>query len=159
MTLSPKEREEKIAKIRNLPAILDAALRDLNDAQLDTPYREKGWTVRQVVHHMADSHMNAYIRMKLVLTEDHPPLKGYDQEAWAVLTDTSLPIEHSLRILKGLHERWSYLLERVPATAWPRSAIHSESGEMTLEDLLTTYAHHGENHVRQITDLRNARGW
>ena len=157
--LSTKERTERIASIQNLPASLDNAIRQLNDAQLDTPYREGGWTVRQVVHHVADSHMNAYVRMKLMLTEEHPPLKGYVQEAWAELPDASLPIAHSTAILKGLHARWSHMLERVPEAAWSRTGLHSENGEMTLEGLLTIYSDHGENHVKQITDLRAAKGW
>jgi len=159
MMLSKKERAEKIASIQNAPVSLENAIRQLNDAQLDTPYREGGWTVRQVVHHLADSHMNAYVRMKLVLTEKHPTLKPYDQNSWATLSDATMPITHSTAILKGLHARWTHLLERVPESAWSRTAFHPENGEMTLEDLLTTYAAHGENHVSQITGLRKARGW
>jgi hypothetical protein len=97
--------------------------------------------------------------MKLILTEDHPTLKPYDQDAWAGLVDTSLPLVSSLRILSGLHERWVSLLETVPENSWERSAHHPESGKVTLESLLDTYARHGHNHVRQITDLRKARGW
>lgn len=157
--MTTTERKEKIARIRKLPSILMEALRGLRDDQLDTPYRKGGWTVRQVVHHLADSHMNAMIRMKLTLTEEKPPLKGYEQDKWAELPDTKLPIEHSMMILKGLHDRWTSLLEQVAEKDWSRSGIHSESGNVTLDDLLSTYAKHGEDHVRQITGLRAERGW
>ena len=157
--LSKQERTKLIDNIRKLPGILENAVRQLNESQLDTPYREGGWTVRQVVHHLADSHMNAYIRMKLVLMEVHPTLKGYDQNAWALSADTSLPVAHSVAILKGLHGRWAHLLDTAPDDSWSRTAFHTENGEMTLDSLLTIYGHHGENHVKQITDLRSAKGW
>ena len=157
--LSHADRLEWINKISILPRQVEDAVRGLNDAQLDTPYRPGGWTVRQVVHHLADSHLNAYVRMKLVLTEQHPTLKPYDQDEWARLTDVKLPISCSINILKGLHERWTHLLESVPESSWPRTAYHPENGEMTLESLLTTYGHHGENHVKQIADLRTAKHW
>ncbi|MDH4069359.1 MAG: putative metal-dependent hydrolase [Ignavibacteria bacterium] len=157
--MTTAERKGKIARIGKLPSILMEALRGLKDEQLDTPYRKGGWTVRQVVHHLADSHMNAMIRMKLILTEDHPTLKTYDQEKWAELADNVLPIEHSMMIVKGLHDRWVALLEQVSEEDWSRSADHPESGEVTLDDLLNIYANHGENHVKQITGLRSARGW
>ena len=158
--LTATERRDKIALIRRLPAELESAVQGLNDQQLDTPYREGGWTVRQVVHHLADSHLNAFVRMKLILTEDHPTLKPYDQEMWAKLPDTlETPLASSLTILKGLHERWSTLLENVPETSWARSARHPESGEVTLDSMLTTYAKHGEKHVGHIMGLRNAKRW
>jgi uncharacterized damage-inducible protein DinB len=158
--LTPTERQEKIDKIRKLPAALEAAVRGMTDQQLDTPYREGGWTVRQVVHHLADSHMNAFVRMKLILTEERPTVKPYDQERWAELPDVQrMPIGSSLMMLQGLHERWCMLLERVPETAWSRAAVHPESGEMTLERLLTIYASHGEKHIGHILGLKNSRGW
>jgi hypothetical protein len=154
------DRRQKIAMIRGLPEQLQQAIRGLDDSQLDTPYRPGGWTVRQVVHHLADSHMNGYIRARLVLTEDHPTLKGYDQERWAELRDArSGALRASLGILEGLHQRWSALLDEVPDAAWSRTGFHTEDGEITLDDLLETYSRHGANHVKQITDLRAARGW
>jgi uncharacterized damage-inducible protein DinB len=154
------ERAELIARIRSLPDEMEAAVRDLDARQLDTPYRDGGWTVRQVVHHVADSHMNAYIRMKLILTEEHPTLKPYDQDRWAELIDTAeVPVEASLAILDGLHSRWSDLLEHLPEESWSRSAFHPENGEVTLDGILRTYAGHGAHHVGQITKLRAERGW
>jgi hypothetical protein len=153
------DRREKITRIRALPGAVEAAIRGLNEAQLDTPYRDGGWTVRQVVHHLADSHANAIIRMKLIMTENTPTLKPYDQDEWAKLKDTTLPVEPSLSILKGLHERWACLLESISPEMWSRSAHHPESGKVSLDDLLNTYSRHGENHVRQITDLRKSKRW
>lgn len=154
------ERNAMIKKIERLPVIAEAAVKGLTDEQLDTQYREGGWTVRQVIHHLADSHMNAFVRMKLVLTENHPTLKPYDQEEWAKLPDTtSIPIQSSLAILRGLHERCAHLLKSIPENAWQRTAHHPESGEVTLHSLLVTYSKHGENHVQQITGLRSAKGW
>jgi hypothetical protein len=158
--LTTAERHELIAKIRHLPAAVEAAVKELTAAQLLTPYREGGWTVGQVVHHLADSHLNGFVRMKLMLTEVGPVLKPYDQEAWAKLSDTaSLPIDSSMFILRGLHERWSALLENLPETSWKRSALHPEVGVVTLADLLADYAHHGEQHVEQILKLRAREGW
>lgn len=157
--LSHSERKERIARIRALPEAAASAIHRLSDQQLDTPYRDGGWTVRQVVHHLADSHLNAFVRMKLILTETHPTLKTYDQDEWAKLDDTALPVSHSLAILQGLHARWTRLLEQVPDSDWTRAAFHPENGEVTLEDILSTYARHGDNHVKQITGLRTARGW
>ena len=158
--MAASEKTEKISRIRSLPLEAEAAVKGLTDQQLDTPYREGGWTPRQVIHHLADSHMNAFIRMKLILTEDNPTLKAYDQEVWAKLPDTmKLPVQGSLSILKGLHERWTALLQNAIDSDWPRTALHPESGTVTLESLLNTYARHGANHVQQITKLREARGW
>lgn len=158
--MTAEERRTKIAQIRALPATLERAVKGLNDTQLDTPYRDGGWTVRQVVHHLADAHMNAFIRMKLILTEEKPTLKPYQQNAWATLPDTTnMPIGVSMEILRGLHDRWSMLLEKVPDHAWARSALHPERGELTLESQLNTYAGHGEKHVEHILSLRRARAW
>jgi hypothetical protein len=155
-----EEHRKKIDRIRVLPALLEDAVRGLNDRQLDTPYREGGWTVRQVVHHLADSHLNAFIRMKLILTEENPTIKPYNQDAWAALPDTTeMPIGVSLEILRGLHDRWTRLLDRVPDGAWTRKAFHPERGEVTLESQLTVYAGHGDRHLEQITKLRRAKGW
>jgi len=157
--LTEQERQECIAAIERLPGELEAAIDGLGDDQLDTPYRDGGWTPRQVVHHLADSHMNAVIRMKLILAEEHPTLKPYDQDAWAVLPDSAMPVSPSLQLLRGLHARWGALLRAIPADAWGRTAWHPENGEMRLDGLLATYGAHGSNHVAQITGLRAARGW
>jgi hypothetical protein len=159
-TLSAAERAERIRKIRALPAALRTAVAGLTDVRLDTPYRDGGWTVRQVVHHLADSHMNAFVRMKLILTETHPTLKPYDQNAWALMPDgKDAPIDASLAVLDGLHERWTAMLEGVGEKDWVRTALHPERGEITLDSLLQTYAGHGEKHVEHIAGLRTARGW
>ena len=154
------EQRKKVEKIRALPAVLEEALRGLNDRQLDTPYREGGWTVRQVVHHLADAHLNAFVRMKLILTEKRPAIKPYDQNAWAALPDvTEMPVGVSLEILRGLHDRWAMLLDRVPDDGWTRTALHPERGEVTLDAQLTVYAAHGEKHVEHIMGLRRMKGW
>jgi len=156
---NPEERNIKIAALRDFPAVIRDAVNGLDDRQLDTPYRDGGWTARQVVHHLADSHLNAYLRFKWLLTEDHPTIKTYDQDVWAALPDSRRPVESSLRLLDGLHTRWSELLESVPAEAWSRTGMHPEQGEVTMDDLLETYAGHGEHHAGQITDLRARQGW
>jgi uncharacterized damage-inducible protein DinB len=154
-----EERSKKIAELRRAPQAMRSAVRGLNDAQLDTAYRDGGWTVRQVVHHVADSHANAYLRFKFVVAEDHPTIKTYDQDVWATLPDSRLPVECSLVILDGLHDRWSAFLDSVPESAWSRRAMHPERGEVTLDDLLDIYADHGAHHASQITDLRKRKGW
>ncbi|MEW6509593.1 MAG: YfiT family bacillithiol transferase [Bacteroidota bacterium] len=154
------DRWKKIEQIRALPALLEQAVKGLSDEQLDTPYRDGGWTARQVVHHVADSHMNAMVRMKLILTEDHPTVKPYNQDAWAALVDsTALPVDVSLQIIRGLHSRWTKLLESVGDGDWQKSAHHPESGTLTLDRILDIYSAHGEKHVGQILGLRRARGW
>ncbi len=157
--MTPHDRSEHIKQIKDVPAQLEAAVANLDDAQLDTPYRAGGWTVRQVVHHLADSHYNAFIRMKLALTEDRPHFKTYEQDAWAQLPDMRLPLAPSLSILRGLHERWGKLLEGLPEESWTRTGVHPENGEMTLNNLLASYSAHGARHVKQIKDLRESRGW
>lgn len=157
--MNTAERDEMIAKIKRLPEIVDQAVAGLNDEQLNTRYREGGWTVRQVVHHLADSHMNAFTRMKLAITEEKPTLKTYDQDEWAKLPDSKTPVAGSLAILRGLHERWGCLLDNLSESDWQRPAYHPERGDITVTDLLKIYANHGEKHVSQITDLRTNRGW
>ena len=147
------------AAIRELPAITESAVAGLTDEQLDTRYREGGWTLRQVVHHLADSHLNAFVRVKLALTEDHPRVKTYDQDLWADLPDSKLPVESSLQILRGLHERWTVLLESLPAPAFDRTVSHPDNGDMSIDDFLRIYADHGRNHVNQIVGLRESKGW
>jgi uncharacterized damage-inducible protein DinB len=149
-----------IARIRALPALLQEAVEGLDDEKLNTPYRPGGWTVRQVVHHLADSHMHAYLRMKLTFWQDHPVLNAYNQDDWATTKDvTGLPVESSLQILAGLHRRWVEFLASLPDSAWQRTAHHPERGTITLMSLLHTYAEHGHRHVQQIRELRTSRGW
>jgi hypothetical protein len=153
-------RAAAIAHIGELPAELSAAVRGLTDSQLDTPYRAGGWTVRQVVHHLADSHMNAYIRCKLLASEDNPALKGYSEDAWARMIDaTSMPVDSSLAIVSGLHARWARFLESLDPAAFIRPGLHSESGPVTLDTMLQIYSWHGRHHVAHITGLRQRQGW
>jgi len=154
------DRTTRLAALRDLPLHLRDVVNGLQDFQLDTPYREGGWTVRQVVHHLADSHMHACLRMKFIVTEDHPVIKPYDQDRWAALPDAAHgPLEPSMVILDGLHHRWVHFLESLPEAAWRRSALHPERGEVTLDSMLRTYAGHGEKHVAQISGLKIAKGW
>jgi uncharacterized damage-inducible protein DinB len=154
------ERKLHIAKIRSLPKELTAAVRGLDRSQLETPYRDGGWTVAQVVHHLADSHMQAYGRMRLIVTEERPPLKPYSQDAWAALPDArSASIAPSMAILRGLHRRWAAMLAKLPRKAWGRTGLHAERGEVSIDDLLALYANHGEKHVAQILGLRRERSW
>lgn len=158
--MNAQERRDRIEKIRVLPTLVESAVKGLTGEQLDTPYRDGGWTVRQVVHHLADSHMNAFVRMKLILTEEVPTLKPYDQDAWAALPDCiGMPIGVSLEILRGLHDRWCALMGAVPEGAWARTALHPERGKVTLESQLVTYSGHGEKHVEHIMGLRRKNGW
>lgn len=158
--VNAEERRELISRIESLPARLQAAIAGLDSGQLATPYRDGGWTIAQVVHHLADSHINAYIRMKLILTEDQPTLKPYDQDKWAQLPDADRPpVDDSMAIIRGLHRRWTNLLNEVSASDWRRSAIHPEIGVINLEEMLAMYARHGDNHLAQITGLRTIRGW
>ncbi len=153
------QRTAKIARIAACPPALRAAVQDLTDEQLDTPYRDGGWTVRQVVHHLGDSHANAFLRFRWVVAEDNTTIKTYDQDVWATLPDMTMPIAPSLVMLEGLHERWSHFLSRLPHDSWTRVAHHPERGQITLDDLLEIYSDHGDDHVRQITDLRAQKGW
>jgi uncharacterized damage-inducible protein DinB len=154
-----EERNSKIAEIRDAPPIIRAAVHGLNDEQLDTPYRDGGWTVRQVVHHIADSHANAYLRFRWLATEDYPTIKTYDQDVWAALPDSQLPVGSSLKLIEGLHERWTAFLELLPDEVWSRRGMHPERGEVSMDDLLNIYADHGAHHAGQITDLRARKGW
>ena len=156
-----KERAERIAQIAACPAGMRAAVQGLDDAKLDTPYRDGGWTVRQVVHHVPDSHMNAYTRFKLALTEDVPTIKPYDEAKWAELEDgKSKLVEHSLTLLDALHARWVFLLERLNPADFARTVIHPEhDAPMSLDALLSMYSWHGKHHVAHITSLRERNGW
>ncbi|RPH96244.1 putative metal-dependent hydrolase [candidate division KSB1 bacterium] len=160
-TLTVQERREKIEVIAALPAKLRAAVAGLSDAQLDTPYREGGWTVRQVVHHLADSHMNAYVRMRLALTEDVPQVKPYDEAKWAELADArTAPIAISLTLLDGLHSRWAMLLKSLEEKDFGRTFTHPEhKNALSVDWLVAIYAWHCLHHVAHITALRERMGW
>jgi uncharacterized damage-inducible protein DinB len=174
-------RTQLINEIAEAPARLRQAVAGLSDEQLSTPYREGGWTVSQVVHHLPDSHLNGYARMKLALTEKLPIIKTYDQEEWIRLTDPKAPIEASLHLLDGLHDLWACMLRSLTEEQWQRGFVHpslvgpaseeeakqpwrrgfkaDERGVLTVESILPTYAWHGKHHTAQITRLRERMGW
>jgi len=155
-----EQRRQQIDEIAAAPVRLRDAVKDLSEQQLDTPYRPGGWTVRQVVHHVPDSHMNAHVRFKLALTEENPTIKPYAEGRWAELLDArTAPIETSLALLELLHHRWVMLLRSLSAADWARSFQHPELGPMTLEKNLALYAWHGKHHVAHITSLRDRSGW
>lgn len=157
---TPEDRQEWIREIDGFPDSLEMAVQDLSDEQLDTPYRPAGWTVRQVVHHVADSHANAYVRFRLALTEDSPTIKPYDEAAWADLADArSALIESSLVMLTGIHERWVRLLSSMSEADWEKAYIHPEGGRTPLSRALAMYAWHGRHHVAHITTLAEREGW
>ena len=154
-------KEQRIDDIRHLPTLLENVVGELDSDQLATPYREGGWTVQQLVHHIADSHMNAYIRFKLGLTEDTPTIKAYNEKAWAQLADSRLPVSVSLTLLHALHIRWATLLESIAPGDWEgRSVIHPDSGKhMTLWYLLGMYSWHSKHHLAHITTLVEEKAW
>ncbi|HET6232473.1 MAG TPA: putative metal-dependent hydrolase [Longimicrobiaceae bacterium] len=153
-------RRERIERIRTLPDELAAALAGLDDAALDTPYRDDGWTVRQVAHHVADAHMNAYLRVKLILTEAEPQLKTWSQDDWATLPDAATaPVGYAVDLLRALHARLTLTFEQLSGGDWTRTGQHPEQGPITLDALLDLYAWHGRHHIEQITALRRRKGW
>ncbi len=147
---SKTERDARIATIAALPKKLRTAVAGLSDAQLDTPYRTGGWTIRQVVHHIPDSHMNSYVRFKLALTEDEPVIKLYDEDLWSQLADSRLPVEVSLVLLAALHERWVVLLRSLTEEQWQRNMRHPAMGVLSVEKTLALYTWHGEHHLAHI---------
>jgi uncharacterized damage-inducible protein DinB len=158
--LSSSERDPLFEVLRETPSRLRAAVDGLDRAQLDTPYRPGGWTVRQVVHHVPDSHMNALIRFKLALTEDVPTIKPYDEAAWAGLPDgLHDDIETSLTLLDAVHTRWMRVVDGMAPSDFARELVHPEIGRITLDQLLQIYAWHGPHHVAHVTGLRERRGW
>ncbi len=157
--LSAAERRAALEVLAATPAELRAAVEDLDDAQLDTPYRAGGWTVRQVVHHLPDSHLNAFVRFKLGLSENLPTIRAYDEKAWAELPDAELPVGVSLRLLDALHERWVALLTALDDAAWERRIDHPEWGVLRLDQLLAQYAWHSRHHLAHISSLRDRQGW
>jgi len=158
---TPEARSGRIDDISKAPAALRAAVKGLTPRQLDTPYREGGWTVRQVLHHLPDSHLNAYVRFKLALTEDTPMVKPYDQERWAQLEDTrTVPPEVSLALLDAVHQRWVAVLKSMTPADWQRAYRHPEYDRLVpLDEVLAMYAWHGRHHVAHITSLRAREGW
>jgi hypothetical protein len=159
-TLSPDARRAALDAIAEGPARMREAVRGLTDAQLDTPYRPGGWSVRQVVHHVPDSHLNAYVRVKLALTEDMPTVKPYDETAWANLDDArTTPIEVSLTLLESMTDRWMRVLRAMKPDEFARKLNHPENGPMTLDDVVGMYAWHSKHHVAHITGLREREGW
>jgi hypothetical protein len=157
---TPEQRKQWIADIAEAPANLRAAAAGLNDDQLNTPYRDGGWTVRQVVHHVPESHMNAYIRFKLALTENEPTIKPYDEAAWAETADVrDTPIEVSLALLENLHQRWVVLLRSMSDADFLKEFRHPELGVVPLEKNLALYAWHGKHHVAHIASLRERNQW
>jgi hypothetical protein len=159
-SLSEDQKLKFLTDIAHAPANLRMAVKGLSDQQLDTPYRPDGWTVRQVAHHVPDSHLNAYVRTKLALTEDEPAIKAYAEDRWARLADTQdTPVEVSLALLDSLHDRWVRLLRSLQPEQWKRTFLHPKLGPMSLEKNLGLYAWHGRHHVAHITSLRERNGW
>jgi uncharacterized damage-inducible protein DinB len=157
---TPALRQQAIEIIAEAPSKLRAAVEGLSPAQLDTPYREGGWTVRQVVHHVPDSHLNAYVRLRLALTEEQPTIKPYEENAWAQLPDAKTgPIEMSLSLLAALHDRWVQLWHSLTADQFGRVFVHPQHGPRTVDWLVFLYAWHGRHHTAHITELRKQRGW
>ena len=158
-TITPDERAGAIAMLAELPEQLRNAVDGLDAAQLNTPYREGGWTVRQLVHHIADSHMNAFIRIRLALTEDWPVIKPYDEKAWATLHDAAAPVEWSLELVESLHARWVMMLQALKGDQWLRGYKHPENGPVSVEKATLLYAWHSLHHVAHITRLRAKENW
>lgn len=157
---SEKQKENWINDIKFLPQSIENALQNLDEAQQNTPYREGGWTVKHLVHHIADSHMNAYIRFKLGLTEINPVIKPYEEGLWAQLSDSELPTNLSVTLLHAMHTRWYHLLTKIKTEEWNRTIFHpAQQKEITLWNLLGTYSWHSRHHTAHITKLREARNW
>lgn len=158
--ITPAYLAEWIATIANLPKLLADAVEGLTDVQLDTPYRPDGWTVRQVVHHLADSHMNAFIRFKLTVTEDNPTIKPYFEERWAQLVDSAMPVDVSLELLKSLHARWVILLQSLSSVEFERTYFHPQyQYTVPLARVTGLYAWHSNHHLRHITALKERNNW
>ena len=159
-SLSPDERRAALAVLDEAPARVRRAVAGLDDGQLDTPYREGGWTVRQVVHHLADSHLNAYVRVRWALTEDGPTIKAYDEKLWAELPDArSAPLAPSLAVLEGVHARFTGLLRSLEEEQLGRRFVHPEGWTGTIDTLVGLYAWHSRHHVGHVTGLRERMGW
>ena len=158
-TITPEDRHNAILTLAEMPELLREAVRNFNAEQIDTPYRDGGWTVRQVVHHIADSHMTAFHRLRKALTEDWPEVPGYDERAFAELPDLAAPLEWSLELIESLHARWVMLLQALREDQWHRGFRHSERGPTALDLATLNYAWHSRHHVAHITRLRSRKGW
>ncbi len=159
-TITDALRAQWVGELAAAPARFREAVRGLTDEQLDTPYRPEGWTVRQVIHHVPDSHLNCYVRFRLALTEENPLIKPYDEAQWALLDDAAnAPVEVSLRLLEALHERWVRLIRSLPEAAFARTYRHPERGTMDLDTTVALYAWHTRHHAAHITRLREHLGW
>ena len=159
-TLSDQQKATFLDEIEQTPARMRAAVQGLTEKQLDTPYRDGGWTVRQVVHHVPDSHMNAYVRFKLALTEEEPTIRPYMEGLWAELPEAkTAPVDLSLALLDSLHKRWTMALRGMTAAEWKRSLKHPEMGMLSLEKMLALYSWHGRHHVAHVTELRKKMEW
>lgn len=157
--ITPGIREEFIEVIKDLPEKMAEAVEGLNEEQIDTPYRPGGWTVRQTVHHVADSHINSLCRFKLALTEENPTIRPYFEDRWAELADSRLPVDVSLKLLEAIHRRWVVLLESMTDEDFKKTLIHPDSGAWTVEKFLALYAWHSRHHTAHITKLRERNGW
>lgn len=157
--INDSQIDEWIKQIEVLSSKIIEAVMNLNDEQLNTPYRPGGWTVRQVVHHLSDSHANSYIRFKLALTEDKPVIRPYDEKRWAELPDYQLDIEESLNFLDSLHKRWVNLLTNLSDMDLEKQFVHPESGTKTLKETIGYYAWHGNHHLAHITSLKKRMNW
>ena len=157
--VTPERRRAAIEEIASTPMKLRAVVKGLSDSQLDTPYREGGWTVRQVVHHVPDSHLNAFVRLKLALTEEKPTIKTYNEAAWAELADAKMPIEVSQTLLDSVHARWDCLWRSLQPEDFARVLVHPEHGERTVDWILFVYEWHGKHHTAHITELRRQKAW
>lgn len=157
--ITPELRKDFIRIISTLPEILENACSNLNEEQLETPYRPGGWSVRQTVHHIADSHLNAYARFKLALTEDTPTIRPYAEDLWAELPDSKMPLDSSKNIIAGVHRRWTTLLESMTKEDFQKRLNHPETGTWTLEKMLALYSWHCRHHTAHITKLRERNNW
>ena len=159
-TINEQQKAQCLSDIAQAPGLLRAAVKGLSDKQLDTPYRDGGWTVRQLVHHVPDSHMNAYVRFKLAMTENEPTIRPYMEDRWAELPEAKTgPIEMSLQLLENLHQRWVVFLRTLKAEDWKRTFRHPDLGVLPLEKVLALYAWHGKHHVAHVTALKERMGW
>jgi uncharacterized damage-inducible protein DinB len=160
LEITPSKRRGWLRELAELPERLSAAVSGLDEKQLGTPYRDGGWTPRQVVHHLADAHLNGFVRFKLALTEDFPPIKTYEESLWAETADARrAPVELSLRLLSALHERWTILLDSLSEGQFDRAFSHPDRGPLTIDKAVQLYAWHGLHHAAQITGLRARMGW
>jgi uncharacterized damage-inducible protein DinB len=157
--ITPEQRKQFIQEIAVLPKYLQHSVENLSDEQLDTPYRPEGWTVRQVIHHVGDSHLNSFIRFKLALTEDNPTIRPYAEDLWAETAEYKMPVDVSLNLIDSIHRRWAALLESMSDEDFARTLNHPETGVWTLENLLGMYVWHGKHHTAHINNLKKRNGW